>query len=91
LDCLKNKRLSTDNNIIIGTWKLLSFEIIEEYKIFITVLVSLLPNWTNKEHFRHFQILGNSLTFQTPTYKQGNKRISYKNWVTICGSNTNKA
>lgn len=52
-----------------GTWR------IDNDKIFVTVLVSLLPNWTNKEHYRHFKISGNKLTFQTPTMKQGDNEI----------------
>ena len=52
-----------------GTWK------IDNDKIFVTVLVSLLPNWTDKEHYRYFKISGDKLTFQTPTIKQGDNEI----------------
>jgi hypothetical protein len=52
-----------------GTWR------IEDDKIFVNVMVSLLPNWTNKEHFRFFQLTDDHLTFQTPTMKQGDNEM----------------
>lgn len=52
-----------------GAWK------IENDKIFVTVLVSLLPNWTNKEHYRQFKISDNKLNFKTPIIKQGDNEV----------------
>jgi len=61
-----------------GTWE------IKDNKIFVTVLVSLFPNWTNKEHFRYFQIQGNNLYFQTPTFEQGESEIFIElSWIRI--------
>lgn len=52
-----------------GRWR------IEQDKIFVNVLVSLLPNWKNKEHFRTFQLSSGNLLFQTPIIKQGESEI----------------
>lgn len=61
-----------------GTWN------IENDKIFVTVLVSLLPNWTNKEHYRYFKILDNKLSFQTPTIKQGDNEVHIElSWIKV--------
>ncbi|GAB3326961.1 hypothetical protein GCM10027299_26800 [Larkinella ripae] len=48
-----------------GRWR------IEDTKIFVHVLVSLLPNWTNKEHYRRFHLEADTLTFQTPILQTG--------------------
>lgn len=59
-----------------GTWR------IGNDKIFVNVLVSLLPNWTNKEHYRHYEISNDKLTFQTPIMKQGDNELYIKlTWI----------
>lgn len=52
-----------------GTWKL------EGDKVIVHVLVSLLPNWTNKEHFRYVKLTEDQLLFRTPEMKQGENEI----------------
>ncbi len=52
-----------------GTWR------IDNDKIFVNVLVSLLPNWTNKEHYRHYDFSNDKLTFRTPTMQQGENEL----------------
>ena len=61
-----------------GTWKII------DDKIFVSVMVSLLPNWTNKEHYRYFQIDNDKLTFQTPPIKQGEREMYIElSWTRI--------
>lgn len=52
-----------------GRWR------IEDNKIFVNVLVSLIPNWVNKEHFRYFTLEKNNLTFITPQIYQTNEEV----------------
>lgn len=52
-----------------GTWKL------EGDKVIVHVLVSLLPNWTNKEHFRYVKLTEDQLLFRAPEMKQGENEI----------------
>lgn len=61
-----------------GTWR------IDSDKIFVNVLVSLLPNWTNKEHYRHYKISDDKLIFQTPTIKQGDNELYIElTWISV--------
>lgn len=61
-----------------GIWR------VEEDKIFVNVAVSLLPNWTDKEHFRTFQLKDNHLTFATPVIKMGNIDIIIQlDWIKV--------
>jgi hypothetical protein len=55
-----------------GKWK------IEDDKIWVNVVVSLLPNWTSKEHYRYFQILDDRLKFRTPEMKQGDNEFYFE-------------
>tara|TARA_A100000171_G_scaffold7797_1_gene5904 strand:- start:5656 stop:6090 length:435 start_codon:yes stop_codon:yes gene_type:complete len=59
-----------------GKWK------IENDRIYVEVITSLLPNWKDKEHYRTFQLNDKTLSFQTPKMKQGDFDILVElDWV----------
>ncbi len=61
-----------------GKWKL------ENDKIYVEVVTSLLPNWKNKEHYRTFQLTDEALSFQTPKMKQGDFEILVElDWIKL--------
>jgi hypothetical protein len=66
-----------------GRWR------IDKDKIFVTVLVSLLPNLKNKEHFRTFQITNENLLLRTPIITQEESKIlielSWQKLNLLCG------
>jgi len=80
-------QMGTDREKIMAAETYLSYSgswDIKDEKIFVTVHVSLLPNWIGKEHFRFFQIHGDKLFFQTPTVKQGdNESYVELSWTKI--------
>ncbi len=61
-----------------GKWRL------EKDKIHVEVITSLLPNWKNKEHYRTFQLIDETLIFQTPKMKQGNFELMVElDWIKL--------